>query len=238
MMTVYHNLGLGDHFVFCGLVHAIQEREQQHVRVLCKWHNLETVMALYAGYDVSVAPVADDTEARGVCAGCEHVNLVRTSPRPASRASYDADVYAAAGLQHIERWQRFGFQALGIMTKIPEQLLPNGKGDYVFLHDDHERGFNIEWRHVPSMTVIYPEKTVTKNVLDYFLLILNATEIHVIDSCFRILADQLFCSDLIRFRKLKDAPRLVYHRYARPVDGTGWHVPSVMHPKWEVIEKP
>ena len=91
-------------------------------------------------------------------------------------------------------------------------------GDYIFVHDDPERGLSLDYSRVRSdLAIVRPEPSITGNIFDYCLILQRATELHCIDSSFRHLADSLDC-----------AGRKFFHRYVRPVD-----VPSLR--EWEIL---
>lgn len=234
MVSVYHNLGLGDHILFCGLVHSIIKSRNSPIKIYCKEHNVPSVSALYNGYNIIVEPVRDDAEVQEkVDSLC--VNLHRTSRRNGAYSTFDEEVYSEAGIPHLNRWSYFKLNP-------SINILPVNMEGYAFVHDDPERGFFIESNRngrkiITCDNICRPTKSSIFVIFDYLSLILNADEVHVIDSCFRILADQLYCSEkFISLRTNKKEPKLFYHRYSRTVEGDGWHVPAVMHPSWEVID--
>lgn len=226
MLTVYHNLGLGDHLLFCGLVHSIIDKTGEGVQLYCKNVNSHTVQTLYSGYPVELLLVNGDNDIR-VDSQC--LNLHRTSNIDKSFATFDNEIYNLANVPYVERWSGFKFN-------IPKTILPINSQEYAFVHDDFKRGFKIKPEYLPKCELYTPNKDNGYSILDYFLYILNANEVHVIDSCFRILTDQLYCSDFFKkFRFNKNTPKLFYHKYARPVETNGWHVPAVRSSNWEII---
>ncbi len=63
-------------------------------------------------------------------------------------------------------------------------------GQYVFFHDDKQRQLVIQNFNCPYK-IIQPDPVYTNNIFDYSKIIENAKQLHMIDSCFALLADHL-----------------------------------------------
>lgn len=93
---------------------------------------------------------------------------------------------------------------------------------YAFIHEDVQRGFILDRSKLPTgMQCVGPYAALPHLVFDYCRLIENATELHLIDSCFAILADSL--------TTLK-AKRKVVHIYSRPNA-----LPPTYRHDWELL---
>jgi hypothetical protein len=74
----------------------------------------------------------------------------------------------------------------------------------IFLHDDKSRGFHIHRGRIGHGFVLSPTQDVDSSILKYATYMMQADEVHVIDSSFFWLADSLPVQG-----------RLYLHRYAR-----------------------
>ena len=120
--------------------------------------------------------------------------------------SLDQTIYAQAGIPHQTRWSDFRY--LRNMSRENElmALLGCNGGKYIFVHDDPKRGYEIKTKLLPEdYSVIRPNTKIRGiSFFDYISVIENAAEVHIIDSSFAVLIEQLD----IR------VPKYI-HRYAR-----------------------
>jgi len=117
---------------------------------------------------------------------------------------FDECFYRQVGLKYERRWTDFYVER----DKISEENLfsKSGlvKGEYIFIHDDKERGLLIPDKMLPQGITHYRPDRAVENIFDYCTIIENAKQIHVMDSCFKHIADSL---DLTN--------ELYYHVYLR-----------------------
>jgi hypothetical protein len=106
--------------------------------------------------------------------------------------------YLQAGIAYAKRWESSPVPE--VLPYVPQVKWPDERR--IFLHDDPSRGFIIS-RYVERKKSFFPP--FTDNLLAYAGILMTAEEIHVIDSAFFCLANQL---------PLKG--RLFFHHYARP----------------------
>ena len=119
------------------------------------------------------------------------------------REEFDRSFYEQAGLPFEMRWRAF------TLPRDASAERPAPERPYAFLHDDALRGFVID-RSKPcfsGLPVRVPSVGVTPNIFGWLPTILNAAEIHCIDSSFALLVDSL---------DIDPAVHLYLHRYARP----------------------
>ena len=82
------------------------------------------------------------------------------------------------------------------------KLNPEGE-DYIFIHDDPNRGYVVNRSLIESnLKVITPIKT--ENIFDYCTILENAKQVHCMDSSFKHICDSL-----------NPKGELFYHRYVR-----------------------
>lgn len=93
--------------------------------------------------------------------------------------------YLGMGVEYAHRW---------LSSPIPDachlvaQDVVEAK-DYIFIHDDPKRGFNIDRNKLPKGVFFSPGSNRIKSILSFRDAILGARELHVIDGPFFLLAD-------------------------------------------------
>jgi hypothetical protein len=106
--------------------------------------------------------------------------------------------YLRSGVDYAKRWDSDPIP--DILDSVPQIAWPP-VGKRVFVHDDPARGFRIT--RLDRRGTFFPP--FTGNALEYAQILISAEEIHVIDSVFFCLANQLPVQG-----------QLFYHWYARP----------------------
>ena len=121
--------------------------------------------------------------------------------------SLDQTIYAQAGIPHQVRWSDFKYERNILREKQLFAQLGCKRGEYIFVHEDPKRNFDIDASLLPkNYSVIRPDAGLKGfSFFDYIYIIENAAEIHCIESSFAILIEQL------NIEVSKYA-----HRYARP----------------------
>lgn len=195
-----HHLGMGDHIAMNGIVRHVYERESKrfdHFYLLCYKHNAANVKRMYQDLNIELL-------------------LIDTTDNPdAIIREFAPDKYedfhlGENGLKLYNEIADFTFcDCFGYDRKLllegkieftPEQTkrceevyakyAPDG--EYIFLHEDPERGFVVDRQRMRPLPII----TISKNVplFDAYLLMKRAAEIHVISSAFLCMA--LYIKDL------------------------------------------
>lgn len=139
------------------------------------------------------------------------------------RDRFDGDdfmfFYSRKGIPYTERWRSspIPLAAIGV------HQIPVPFREYTFLHDDEARGFKIDPYHLENMPIVRPAP-YGRTMLAHKDLIEQATEVHVIDSAFFHLVEQL-----------DPKGKLFFHRYAR---GNYRHPRNtyLTHHEWNIIE--
>jgi hypothetical protein len=134
---------------------------------------------------------------------------------------FDECFYKQVGLKFDRRWSDFYVDRdLKEEKKLLERfnLKP---GEYIFVHDDSIRGYNISDRFFSSDLQIFRPDQSEQNIFNYCTILENAKEIHVMDSCFKHVADSLYLTN-----------DLFYHVYVR---GTGNHHVTNSRNSWRYI---
>jgi hypothetical protein len=215
-LLMQHHMGLGDHIHLVGLVrHAILDLGFKNVIVFCKSRNYETVKRLYSNdNEVQVISVGDPQNVT------DEVNFVLKYISNMSQAcvyfrlgyenypwaqgsfiGYPSYVfYDMAKVSRNIRWSHFKFDRdIAEQTRVYKKLNPNDE-PYIFVHDDIARGFEIPIESVNAVSSLPTDRLVIKNdmsenVLDFALLLENASEIHCMGSSIFCFADLLSLGD-------------------------------------------
>ena len=119
------------------------------------------------------------------------------------REQFDQSFYEQAGLPFEVRWSGFRFiRDPAVELKAPEP-------PYAFLHEDETRGlvFDRSKACFAGLPECVPTPGIADNIFAWVPAILNAAEIHCIDSSFALLVDSL---------DIAPSVALYLHRYARP----------------------
>lgn len=190
--------------------------------------------------ELRIFGVVDDKEAASACEEAERqsIPVFRFGMHKAGDTfdiqNWDKEFYRQANLPFKERWDKFKVE------RLPErELIVSRKGNslialhgdhepvkerYAFVHDDPERGCHIRADALPKLPLIRASQingpNWPANIFDWTGIVLGATEIHVMESCFAILADYL---------TLPTATRLVIHGYTRK------SIAPSYSKRWEVL---
>lgn len=197
-MKVAWHLGLGD-AIICAPIIVWLAGQYDEITVPCYAHNFISVQSFFALHDnIKVEVIADDTKLYNYDIRLGQYNkelpLLPTE-------SFDQWFYRQAGLDMQERDKHCPLQkAVENVEQLTGVIV-----DYIFKHDDHERGFVIDYNKMPDNDdVVLPMDTPGTSILRYAETIQWATEIHCIDSSFIHLCDAL-----------QTTGKLFWHQYAR-----------------------
>jgi len=214
------HLGLGDHLICNAIVRHLAKKHQ--LCVLVKHHNSASVNFMFRDLvNVETFGVSDDKEADQVVKhveglGYDIMTLGMFGAPPYSHDTFDKCFYQQAGMPFQDSWNYFH------VKRQPSKELPVPKRDYVFVHEDKQRGFLIPKTKLPKRyRKIYADPSKSDNIFNWWGIIENAKEIHCIDSAFAILTDRL---------PERKASRIAIHDYARK-----GHPPVFMN-DWERLK--
>lgn len=210
------HLGLGDSILCNGMVRVFA-KDHDKVFVPAKYHNADTVRWMFSDLpNVEVVSVKDDADMVRQATMCQSVGVGLFSKRGLQPKEWDKAFFEDAGVPFECRWSEF---------KLPP-FYTEPAGKHLFVHDDPSRRYEIvperctdeEWPEV-----YMPDR---RQSMAYHLTQLrSAAEIHVIDSCFLCLADQIETS----------AKRHVLHLYATAHDPYKKFGPPTLRKNWEIL---
>ena len=199
------HLGMGDHLVCNAIVRHFAK--DNNVTILAKSHNQASVDFMFRDLvNVETFSIKDDDDARAAATearnqGYPVFGLGTFGLPPFERDTWDKDFYRQAGVQFQQCWN--GFK----VTRQPSRELKVPGVDYVFVHEDVKRGCVLNRKLLPKkIKVVCADPKKTSNIFDWWGIMENAKEIHVMESCFAIFADHL---------PIRKAERVVIHDYMR-----------------------
>jgi hypothetical protein len=193
---------LGDMIVSTGMINYFSKSEK--IVVPCLKHNELSVRSFFDGnenVEISVIETPRAMEAWLNDANKLCIKVYNYAGMVGHLSmSFAPRFYQSVGLPYEIRWE---YGNLLEQAKKVKQL-PVPTESYIFIHTDIKRKIIIDESLLPiGMYKVYA-LPYEQSILAYMDLIINATELHFIDSCFLHLAE---------YFPLKG--RVVYHKYAR-----------------------
>jgi hypothetical protein len=198
MKYIYNHLGLGDHIICNGLYREIINTNDFYT-LFVKHHNVETVSFMIKDLNnINIKSVNDDSE---VISYLTTNNISRESiiligfcqiPLPGAK-DFDDSFYIQHNLPFEKRWSSFKCDRDLESEKNIFDKFNVKEGEYVFVHDDKSRGYEIDESYLinKDLPIIRPIIGLTKNSFDYCYLMENSKESHFMDSSFRLIFDSL-----------------------------------------------
>lgn len=195
MKYIYHHLGLGDHIICNGLVRSLIDPSEEY-KMFVKEHNLTSVSFMYRDLSNLSFIVGDDSYANHFInennLSKNNLILAGFTKHPDSK-EFDDNFYIQNNLPFENRWDNFYVERDIDREMFLFKKYDVKENEYVFIHDDADRGININNLYVinKNLKIIKPNKKLTSNIFDYCYLMENGAELHFIDSSFRLLYDSL-----------------------------------------------
>jgi len=195
MKYIYTHLGLGDHVICNGLVRTLINNDENYT-MFVKSHNLVSVKFMYRDLSNLEFIEGDDFFVNDFLTKNKITNenlIVAGFYTHSDSKEFDDSFYLQNNVSFEKRWTNFKVNRdLSSEIKLFEKYGLK-KNEYVFIHDDSDRGFNIDESHIINKTlpIIRPNKGFTENIFDYCYLMENSIESHFIDSSFRLIFDSL-----------------------------------------------
>jgi hypothetical protein len=158
--------------------------------------------------NIKILPLVDDNEVESYISNNNlHNDLIKVGfdrlwfggPK-----TFDIGFYNSVNIPFDYRFSKFNFERDYENEKnIMEELNPNNE-EYVFIHDDINRGFSIDRNKIRTDLKII-ENNTKYNFFNMIGIIENAKEVHLMQSSFK---------DLINSFTI-DKPDFYYHTYVR-----------------------
>lgn len=192
-LYIHQHLGLGDHIICNGLVRNVYKRITQNIHLFCKPMYHESILYMYRDTDINIIPL-DDHDIGPFLSKIDSKNIIRVGHHHIMKyiqgTTFDHAFYKQIGLDFKKRWTDFYIERDQNKEETLYQKI-NPPEKYIFLHDDPSRNFVIDQKHIinKNLKIIKPDLKLSSNIFEYAKVLENATEIHCIDSCFRLFAD-------------------------------------------------
>lgn len=222
------HLGLGDHFTCNGMTREIYKQYDMMVMPV-KENNVKVVRRMFSDLiNLHILPVngsmnySDTQHMQDVFAlmnffgsrnyEIKSVGAFNPSTFQRLEKKYDEVFYEQVNIPFEKRWSSFDYpRNIELEMKMFYECFNLVEGEYIFLHDDPDRGRIINRNLLPEgKKIITPhQKFWDADILDYRYVLENAYEIHCVNSSF---------ADLMDSFDLSKVNRLCIHEYARPDD--------------------
>lgn len=231
-ILIYHHLGLGDHIMCHGIVREYCKKYDS-VGLFCHYHNYPSVSFMFSDIRNLIIIKGNDHFAReyirknaeSTAPKFEHVKIIGyENLNRNSGQKLEEQFYSIAQMDLEKKWSSF-FVPRDKNKEDQLYLQHAPTEEYVFLHEDTERGFAINKNRIDKRYKIFrPDPKFTNNIFDYRTIIERAKEVHVIDSSFMFMIDCLSSND--------DNHKLFIHRYAR--NNLNWKLP-ILKKRWVIF---
>lgn len=218
-LVIMGHQGLGDFLICNALIRHFAKRYEK-VTLPCKLGNVPSVGFMFRDLEnVYVMGVTGDAEgvelAEERCEkGADFLGLGHFGKGTFTASRFDQCFYEQAGLNFDLRWT-------GFEVERSDKEKPVGEHPFLFMHDDVMRGFQIDRDRLPANLLREMPFPPTETIFEFWGLIENAQELHMINSSFALFADSIPVK----------AKRKVIHAYARlggemPTFRNGWEMMS------------
>lgn len=236
-IVVYAQQGLGDHILSNGLYRELSRRHDLILLPVVS-NNYKSVKRMLLDIP-NLKCVSYNREFFHLTMNLEHrlltalnYEVIPIGPWHGIRernknVNFDEDLYLSANIDFRHRWDSFSVERDLAAENRLKKKLDIGSKPYIFLHEDASRRYQIDRNRIPDgyqiVEPIHPSHEVS--FFDYIGVILNAEEIHCIESSFCALIESL---DLNQ--------KKVAHRYARPEARTDTSRSFTYKSSWKIEE--
>lgn len=198
MKYIYNHLGLGDHIICNGLYRELISQNENY-SIFVKNHNVVSVSFMIRDLkNINIIPIKDDQEVLNYILNNnisqDSIIKIGFCQMPIIGAKdFDDSFYLQHQISFEKRWTSFKCERDFLSEKKLFDKFDIVEGEYIFLHDDKNRGFEIDESFIvnKNIPIIRPVFSYTENIFDYCYLMEKSRESHFIDSSFRLIFDSL-----------------------------------------------
>ena len=192
LYVIEQHLGLGDHLICIGLIRALVKDTDKTFYLACLPQNYHSVTWMFKDLsNLFIFTVSSGREARQF-SGFLNAQLLQIGVNDVDVHRFDAFFYEQHHVPFDLRWQNAYVSPGPNSEKLYEQLVPNQE-KFMLVCDasssGKSSGLKIENPHHLKMIYVFP---ATNNIFDWTKLILQASEIHSIDTSFLHLVENIF----------------------------------------------
>ncbi len=197
---IHHHLGLGDHIICNGLVNFLAQDKNFNIKLFCKETNAKNIKQMYQDQgNVEIIEIYGDIQAQQIGEQQEHyIRLgvgLNSNFASGMEQRWDEVFYEQASIAFTESWTSFSTYVPSTQRDIPNK-------PYAFICNKGSDGHDgIDYTKIGNnLEYTYSNQG---GFLENINLILNATEIHCINSAYIHLIDRIV---------LHDSTKLFYHK--------------------------
>ncbi|MAG28206.1 hypothetical protein CMI47_22000 [Candidatus Pacearchaeota archaeon] len=206
-LYILHHLGMGDHIHCNGMIRYIREtlNLEWTISVFSWERNSNNVEYMFRDNEsIEIIPLIDDvdeiSQANNYIQNDEHVEDSRLlllgfnhySQIKTKHPEYTCDqcFYEQIDVPYKYRFEKFYYEReFEEENRVYEKLVPKGK-EYVFVHDNPPKGYNINTNKIDSKYEIV-KNDISESIFHFAKILENASEIHCIESAFRCFIEGL-----------------------------------------------
>jgi hypothetical protein len=190
---LYTHLGLGDIIICNGLIREVC-KIKPHVTIFCKPRYEQSVKYMLRDLQNLSILIKDDYDIQlflsNVPSQQKYWVGFNNLDKYSNKFTFDEKFYKQIGLNFQKRWSSFYVDRdLTLENFYYKKLAP--KQPYAFVHDDSSRGHNIDNNLISKELLIF-RPPVIPNIFGYCKIIEQSSEIHCMDSCFKVMIDSIF----------------------------------------------
>lgn len=227
-ISIVHHLGLGDQIMLNGMVRHFAEKDD--VRIFCKKNQEPSIRFMYRdlGDKVDVFTVDSDdpkliwSNIKGRVIPLATYGIpdqpwkMLMHGDPSILLNWAHSIYIQAGIPPKYMYSKFR-----VDRDVNSEI--NETGDFVFIHDDPERGMNIVTDNgMREFRITRDRLSKNPNIFDYISVIENAKEVHCMDSCYAWMIELMELGNPSRNflhvnTKVNYSPRMVHTVFSEDV---------------------
>jgi hypothetical protein len=234
-VVVWGLFGLGDHLVTHGIVRSLTEKFKIIV-IPAIDHNYISVKSMFSDdkkihvfkypklrWEMYVRDHIAYLEKKGfesIALGSVGANFFINH-----QVRLDELFYEQAGYPLTYRWEKFYYPRDFQRENLLFEKLNLRNKEYIFLHEDKSRGFEIDRAKLPKgLEIVEPKKSRTFSFFDYRQVIENSYQVHCIESSFSAFIENCKVS----------VPKFA-HRYSRPEAKNDYRYEYTYISDWEIL---
>ena len=199
-VLIFHHLGLEDHFHCNGVVRFLIQKKHlnKNIKLFAKKKYSEMVKFMYRDIEnLEIVPISNDEkkEEDDVNSHISQNDIVEKIgfefflKNKDKKKTIDMLFYEQYNIKYSKRFEfTYWKRDLQSENKLYDRLVKNE--DYIFIHDDPQRGFVISDKNVDTNFQIIRNSN-QYNIFDYAKILENAREIHVMESSIRCMLEFL-----------------------------------------------